>query len=292
MRLWPKTWHPETWVCSMRGHVTPAAGARLVGPDDAALGAELADGRRLARCLRCDTWVEHVPPTGSDVEFERIPPLAQLPRPRRGKPLHEAIVMRLIALNKGTHALGFSILALAALMLETNLGAVQSFAEHLLSGITGPLSDTGQYANKGWLSRQLERVLHLNVGTIKVVLLVATLYAVVEWTEAIGLWRERRWAEYLTVIATAGFLPLEIRELLHRVTVLRVTALLVNLALLVWLVRNKRLFGLRGGLQAMHDQVDWAAILTSPTPALGRRAPRPTVRQAARPDDDFEPAAD
>ena len=40
-----------------------------------------------------------------------------------------------------------------------------------------------------------------------------------------------------------GFLPLEIRELVERVTVLRVGALIVNLALIVWLVWNKRLFG-------------------------------------------------
>ena len=283
MRVWPRSWHPETWVCSMRGHVAPAAGARAVAPEDAALGAELADGRRLARCLRCDTWVEHAPPVGEAIEFDRLPPLDQLALPRRGPALNEAIVMRLIALNKGTHALGFSILAASALLLETNLGAVQSFARRVLSGITGPLSDTGQYANKGWLSRQLEHLLNLDVGTVKVVLLVAALYAAVEWTEAVGLWRERRWAEYLTVLATAGFLPLEIRELLHRVTALRVLALVVNVALLVWLVRNKRLFGLRGGLAALHDEVDWSAILASPTPAIGRVATTPSLR--ARPVD-------
>ena len=112
----------------MRGHAAPAAHARLVGPADAALGAELADGRRLARCLRCDTWIEHAQPTGSDVEYEKVPPLSLLATPRRGEPLHEAIVMRVIALNKATHALGFSIVAVAALLLETNLGAVKSFA--------------------------------------------------------------------------------------------------------------------------------------------------------------------
>ena len=276
----------------MRGHATPAAQARLVGPADAALGAELADGRRLARCLRCDTWIEHTPPTGSDVEYEQVPPLSLLAKPRRGEPLHEAIVMRVIALNKATHALGFSIVAIAALLLETNLGAVKSFAERVLAGVTGPLSDTGQYANQSWLSRELQKLLHLNEGTIKLVLLIATLYAAVEWTEAIGLWRERRWAEYLTVIATAGFLPLEIHELLHRVTLLRGLALVVNIALVVWLIRNKRLFGLRGGLKAMHEEVDWGTILASPTPALGRRAIGVTRPPTVHGDDDIEAAAD
>ena len=61
--------------------------------------------------------------------------------------------------------------------------------------------------------------------------------------EAVGLWRERRWAEYLTALATAGFLPLEVHELLKRVTILRVSALVVNVAILVYLVYAKRLFG-------------------------------------------------
>ena len=247
----------------------------MIGPEDAPLGAELADGRRLARCLRCDMWLEHEPPAGSDVDFERLPPLAMLPKPRRGAVLEEAIVMRLIALNKAMHALAFSILAVAALMIQTRLGSLKSFAERVLAGITSPLSDTGQYANKTWLNKELEKLLHLNAGTVKLVLIVAIIYATIEWTEAIGLWRERRWAEYLTVIATAGFLPLEIHELLHRVTALRAIALIVNVALLVWLIRNKRLFGLRGGAHAQHENVDWDAILTSPTPALGRRVIRP-----------------
>jgi len=267
----------------MRGHVTPAAYAEEIGPGDAVLGAVLADGRHLARCLRCDTWIEHLPPVGTDVRYATLPPLSELTKPRRGKPLAEAIVMRLIAINKGTHALAFTLLAVAALALQTNLTRIHSFAQRLLRGVTGPLNDTGQYANKTWLGRQLEHLLNLKSGTLKVVLFIALLYAVVEWTEAIGLWFEKRWAEYLTVLATAGFLPLEIRELLHRVTALRVFALVINLALLIWLVYAKRLFGVRGGIKAMHDDTDWDAIIASPTPARGRlprlgdSLPRPPV---------------
>src|SRR3954454_19432589 len=85
MRLWPRHWHPETWVCSMRGHITPAADALAVGPADAAMGAVLADGRRLARCLRCDTWIEHKPPNEASAKWATLPPLAELAKPRRGK---------------------------------------------------------------------------------------------------------------------------------------------------------------------------------------------------------------
>jgi uncharacterized membrane protein (DUF2068 family) len=272
MRLWPKHWHAETWICSIQGHATPARFATYVEAHDAALGAQLPDGRRLARCLRCDSWVEHAQPAGKDAKYEQIPPLDQIKKPRRGKPLQEAILMRLIAINKGSHALFFTLAAVGLVLLRTNLFKLQSFAERILKFVNGSLNDSGQGNSRSWLTRQVEHVLKLKGETIGLLLGVAVLYAVIEWTEAIGLWKEKRWAEYLTVIATAGFLPIEVKELLHKVTVLRVFALVANVALLIWLVRNKRLFGVRGGAHAMHEDVDWPAVLAAPAPALGRRS--------------------
>ncbi|MCU1368805.1 MAG: hypothetical protein JWN39_4444 [Ilumatobacteraceae bacterium] len=273
MRLWPKHWHPETWICSIRGHATPAADAVTIGVADTGLGAVLADGRRLARCLRCDTWIEHVAPDPATAIWTTLPPLAELPKPRRGKPLHEAILMRLISINKGLHATVFSLLAIALLLLETNLNHIHRWSQSLISKLSGPLDDTGQQASRSWLARQAHRLFDLEPGTIKVLLALALAYAVIEWTEAFGLWRERRWAEYLTVIATAGFLPLEIRELIESVTVVRILALIVNVALIVWLLINKHLFGLRGGPRTLHEEaeVDWDEVIAAPTPARGRR---------------------
>jgi uncharacterized membrane protein (DUF2068 family) len=256
----------------MNGHATPAASAAFVGVDDAPLGAELADGRRLARCLRCDCWIEHVAPSGNQIKYETIPPIDQLKKPRRDKPLAEAIGMRLIAINKGTHAFGFTLVAAGLTLTRTNLFALKNWAQRVLDFVQGPLNDAGQQHSQTWLGRQLEHILNLKSGTLTVLLGLAVLYAAVEWTEAIGLWKEKRWAEYLTVIATAGFLPLEIKELLHKVTFFRVFALVVNVALLVWLIYNKRLFGLRGGHEAMlkHDGIDWDTVLHTPTPAKGK----------------------
>jgi uncharacterized membrane protein (DUF2068 family) len=256
----------------MEGHATPASGAAYVGEVDAPLGAELADGRRLARCLRCDCWIEHVAPTGKAVLYETIPPLAELKKPRRDKPLAEAIGMRLIALNKGSHALAFSLLAVGLTLTRTNLFRLQEFAQRVIDFVQAPLNDAGQQHSQNWLGRQLEHILNLKSGTITILLSLAVLYAAVEWTEAVGLWKEKRWAEYLTVIATAGFLPLEIHEIINKVTFLRIFALIVNVALLAWLLYNKRLFGLRGGHAALlaHDGVDWDKVLHTPTPATGK----------------------
>ena len=72
--------------------------------------------------------------------------------------------------------------------------------------------------------------------------LAAVAYGLLECVEGIGLVLRRRWAEYLVVLATGAFLPLEVSEVLHRPSPLKVTALLVNIAIVVYLVWRKRLF--------------------------------------------------
>ena len=64
----------------------------------------------------------------------------------------------------------------------------------------------------------------------------AFVFAALFATEGVGLWLGKRWAEYLTVIATALFIPVEIYELARRITVPRLSALLLNLAVVAVLV--------------------------------------------------------
>ena len=59
-------------------------------------------------------------------------------------------------------------------------------------------------------------------------------------TEGMGLWLGKRWAEYLTAIATTLFVPFEIVEVARLVTATRVAALLVNLAVVAFLVYRLR----------------------------------------------------
>ena len=255
--------HPETFVCSRRGHVTPAALVRRLRPEDGGLGVDLPDGRRMARCTRCDVWVATGPPQYPAAET--LPPVDEVPVPRRGRKLRDAIVLRLIALDRGIHSVLFAALAVVLFLLETNLGSLRHDAQRLIASLTG---DTGQGASQGTIDRWLRDILHLQRHTLLILLFTAIAYAVVEGVEAFGLWRERRWAEYLTAIATAGFLPFEVHELTKRVTVLRVVALVVNVAILVWLVYKKRLFGVRGGMaaeRAVGEEIDRRALFGPPS---------------------------
>jgi uncharacterized membrane protein (DUF2068 family) len=63
-------------------------------------------------------------------------------------------------------------------------------------------------------------------------------YATLGILEGVGLLLEKVWAEYLTAIITASFLPLEIFELIHRVTWFRVGLFVVNLAVLAYLMSH------------------------------------------------------
>jgi len=254
-------WHPETFVCSRRGHVAPAALVERLRREDAGLGVDLPDGRRMARCTRCDVWLATTPP--EKPLRETLPPLKQLKVPRRGKPLREAIIIRVIAIDRGLHSILFGALAAVLVLLELNFGALRSEAQRIVD-LT---KETGQQAGRGFIVDELAKLLNLHKNTLIILAGTAIVYCVVEGVEAVGLWRERRWAEYLTAIATAGFLPFEIHELIDRVTVLRVGALVVNVAVLAWLVWRKRLFGLNGGrkgLEAELEQVDREALFGAP----------------------------
>src|SRR5438132_497774 len=137
-------WHPETFVCSRRGHVTPAALVERLRPEDAGLGFDLDDGRRMARCTRCDVWDATSPPERP--RRETLPSVEDIRLPRRGRKLREAIVLRLIAIDRGIHAVLFSALALVLFLLETNIGSLRHEANRLISGVT---VDTGQGASQG-----------------------------------------------------------------------------------------------------------------------------------------------
>jgi uncharacterized membrane protein (DUF2068 family) len=62
------------------------------------------------------------------------------------------------------------------------------------------------------------------------------LYGLIFCTEGIGLLREKRWAEYLTVMVTGSFLPLEIYEIVQHQTILKGVFIALNLGIFIYLI--------------------------------------------------------
>jgi uncharacterized membrane protein (DUF2068 family) len=87
-----------------------------------------------------------------------------------------------------------------------------------------------------------ERLSSLQPYELKVVGIVAFLYATLFAVEGVGLWMSKRWAKYLTIIATSSFVPFEVYELIRRISWQRGATLGINLVVvgyLVWKLRQR-----------------------------------------------------
>lgn len=65
---------------------------------------------------------------------------------------------------------------------------------------------------------------------------IAFAYAVLRFTEAYGLWRQRTWAEWVAFVSGTLLLPLEVRELFRGITFWRCALLIGNLAIVCYML--------------------------------------------------------
>jgi uncharacterized membrane protein (DUF2068 family) len=243
MRRYLPKFHYELIACGLSGHMLVGMDAAEVRDDDAAF-VRTWGTRRWYRCLRCDSWLPLPPPDAPRRQF--IPAEAEIQLPLRGKALRDKFVLRLIAIDRAVHFLVLGALAVLIFVFASHRGGLKNLVNRIDEAFYGAPTSSHVHHSHG-LFHDLERLVTLNVNTLRLIGLAAAVYAVLEGAEAIGLWFQRRWAEYLTFIATAAFLPFEVYELSRTVTVLKVLALIVNLAIVAYLLYAKRLFGLRGG---------------------------------------------
>jgi uncharacterized membrane protein (DUF2068 family) len=92
----------------------------------------------------------------------------------------------------------------------------------------------------GFLVRVIDKLFELGPRKFLAIGIAACIYAAVFLVEGWGLWREKRWAEYLTVIVTASLIPVEVWEIFRHLTWLKVLALFVNVAIVLYLIRLLR----------------------------------------------------
>src|SRR5438105_5437915 len=89
----------------------------------------------------------------------------------------------------------------------------------------------------------IEKLMAVDDRQLRAISAGSFFYAALMLTEGIGLMLEKHWAEYLTIVATSSFLPLEVYEILHHLHWAKVALLIVNIAIvgyLVWVVKRNR----------------------------------------------------
>jgi uncharacterized membrane protein (DUF2068 family) len=261
----------ELISCGLSGHHLVGTDAAAVRPQDAVVARELG-GTRWHRCLRCDSWAALSPPLQPAREFP--PERAEIEIPLRGKALRDRFVLRLIAVDRAFHFVVLALLGIALLVFAAHEHSLRSTFYRVVAALQrgvggGPVQSSGHVGIIG----ELSKLFSLQSGRIREVGAAVLAYGVLEGVEAVGLWYAKRWAEYLTFIATTVLLPLEIYEIIHRNTVLKVIGFLINVAVVVYLLLAKRLFGLRGGGAADERErardMSWEAIeRATPPPAV------------------------
>jgi uncharacterized membrane protein (DUF2068 family) len=255
--------HWELLACGVAGHLLVGRDARTLRPEDRIVAREI-DGVRWHRCLRCDSWLPLDPPAAAAREYP--PERAEIELPLRGRPLRDKIVLRLIAVNRALHFVGLGLLSVAILLFSANRADLRDTVYKLVADLGGGgVGANGQHAHG--LGKEVDRLFSLQSSKLHLFAVIALIYALIEGVEAVGLWYAKRWAEYLTLIVTASLLPVEVYELIHHLTPFKVLAFVVNLAVVIYLLYAKRLFGLRGGAAAEHAlrerDVGWGALEAS-----------------------------
>lgn len=82
----------------------------------------------------------------------------------------------------------------------------------------------------------LTRLTGMSPKKLEEISLGTLLYAALFMTEGVGLLLRKRWAEYVAVISTAGFLPIEVYEMFHRFHWTKVAVLVINILIVVYLI--------------------------------------------------------
>jgi len=242
--------------CGASGHVTFA-------PDEPGLRGRLgvSTGEGAAwRCLRCGTFVIGEPTASG--------PVSAAPRVRRGKELRSAFILRVFAVERFLRAIIFGALAIAIWRFAASRMSIEQAYDHALPELRAFLRQLGFNVDHSKLLGLIQHAFTLNSRTLAWLALAAAGYAVIEIIEAVGLWLLKRWGEYFAMIASSVGIPYEIYDLTAKVTWLRLVAFVVNVALVVYLVVTKRLFGARGGKKAYEARLRSASILQKEIDAL------------------------
>lgn len=138
------------------------------------------------------------------------------------------------------------LIALFKLLKAVLLVAVGMSALHLLhKDVAGVIEHwvkvLGLDPGNRYVDKALQKAANFTPDRIRSFGVVSFVYAGLFLTEGTGLWRVKRWAEWFSVIITSSLVPFEIYEIYRHPTTLKFVALLVNLALVAYLLYRIRI---------------------------------------------------
>jgi uncharacterized membrane protein (DUF2068 family) len=111
----------------------------------------------------------------------------------------------------------------------------------------GVEAELDRWANVLWVGREsrlierlIDKIASVDVKELRWAEVGTFVYSALLLTEGTGLLLRQRWAEYLTIVITASFIPFEIYTMVRRFSAEKTIVLVINIAVVVYLVRKVR----------------------------------------------------
>jgi uncharacterized membrane protein (DUF2068 family) len=235
--------------CARKGHVTYA-------PDEERYRERLSAQTALGpgwRCLRCGDFVLGEPHDSG--------PAASAPVLLRGKELRSAVILRALAVERWFRGVILILLGIGVHRLKTTQVSVKQLFDSDLRSLRPFFAQIHFNVSDSGTVRAIEKLLNAKQSTLNIVFIGLVAYGVLQILEGVGLWSLKRWGEYVAVVGTTAFIPLEIYEVTDKPTWTKLVILMLNVAAVLYLLLSKRLFGVRGGHAAYQASMREESLL-------------------------------
>lgn len=139
------------------------------------------------------------------------------------------------------HDIGLVLIAIlkfvnGVLLVALGIGALSLIHKDLTALVTH-WADVLEISSENQLLQKLvEKAGLVRTNHLAWVSAITFVYATLMFTMGTGLLLEKRWAEYLTAIVTASFIPVEIYELDRHFRATTIIVLAINIASVIYLV--------------------------------------------------------
>ena len=142
--------------------------------------------------------------------------------------------------NRGLLVIAIFKILKALVLLAVGVGALHFLHRDLAAEIAHWVDLVRIDPHNHYLHWILEKLAKVDAKKLRELSVGTFFYSALFFCEGIGLALGQRWAEYMTIISTASLMPVELLELYKSPSAAKIVLLLVNLAVVAYLVRELR----------------------------------------------------
>ena len=142
--------------------------------------------------------------------------------------------------NTGIILIGIFKLLKALSLVAVGIGALKFLHKDLAGAITQWVTILRVDPDNRFIHPLISKAFSVTPKQLEALSVGTFVYAALLFTEGVGLLLRKRWAEYFTIITTAGLIPLEVYELAKHLSIAKIVVLAVNAAIVWYLVRRVR----------------------------------------------------